>query len=90
MKTPERLKLPFKSGRLNQGSMDFLVSCAGFCSNGHSLILPCQNFDLDVCILGLIFGYESGRGGFWHSWDKCPLEENSNQNIKKFDLRNLG
>ncbi|MEK7161890.1 MAG: ATP phosphoribosyltransferase [Patescibacteria group bacterium] len=53
MKTPERLRIAVqKSGRLNQGSMDFLVSCGlAFAPNGHSLILPCQNFDLDVLYL---------------------------------------
>ncbi|MDR3643222.1 MAG: ATP phosphoribosyltransferase [Candidatus Doudnabacteria bacterium] len=53
MKTPERLRIAVqKSGRLNQGSMDFLGSCGlTFAPNGHSLILPCQNFDLDVLYL---------------------------------------
>jgi ATP phosphoribosyltransferase len=53
MKTPERLRIAVqKSGRLNQGSMDFLVSCGlTFAPNGHSLILPCQNLDLDVLYL---------------------------------------
>lgn len=50
MITQKRLKIAIqKSGKLNQASMDFLLSCGlFFVSNGNSLILPCQNFDLDV------------------------------------------
>lgn len=53
MTTPRRLKIAVqKSGRLNQASMGFLASCGlSFAPNGNSLILPCQNFDLDVLYL---------------------------------------
>lgn len=53
MTSQERLKIAVqKSGRLNQASMDFLVSCGlSFAPNGNSLIRPCENYDLDVLYL---------------------------------------
>mgnify|MGYP001592184338 CR=1 FL=1 len=51
--TPERQRMAIqKSGRLYQASMDFLISRGlSFPANGKSLILGCENSDIDLLFL---------------------------------------
>ncbi|KKU80988.1 MAG: ATP phosphoribosyltransferase [Parcubacteria group bacterium GW2011_GWA2_47_8] len=51
--TPERQRIAIqKSGRLYQASMDFLTARGlSFPANGKSLILPCENSDIDLLLL---------------------------------------
>ncbi len=51
--TPERQRIAIqKSGRLYQASMDFLTARGlKFPPNGKSLIVPCENFDIDMLLL---------------------------------------
>lgn len=51
--TPERQRIAIqKSGRLYQASMDFLTARGlKFPPNGKSLIVQCENFDIDLLLL---------------------------------------
>lgn len=53
MNTRKRLKIAVqKNGRLNQGSMEYLCGLGlKFAANGHSLIQPCVNKELDILFL---------------------------------------
>lgn len=53
MKKANRLKIAIqKSGRLNEASIQFLISLGlRFLPNGNSLVQECQNFDLDIIFL---------------------------------------
>lgn len=53
MKTQERLRIAIqKSGRLNEGSIEFLASCGlKFEPSGKLLIHPCLNYPIDLLYL---------------------------------------